>query len=362
MRAVVWHGAHDLRVEEVPEPRDPGPGEAIVEVAYCGICGSDLHEYQEGPVMIRPGPHPLTGDAPPLALGHEFSGRVVALGPADTTRAYRTPVAEGTRVTVDPCWRCDTCFWCRRGEYHLCKIGGAVGLASPGAMASFVRVPVAGLVPLPAEVDDRTAALVEPLAVGLHAVLRSGIRSGDAVLISGFGPIGASVLLNVKAAGAGAIYVSEPHPARRRLAETMGATLSLDPVETDVRREVFLATGKIGPDAVFECTGVPALLPAAVDTVRKGGRVVIVGIGHGQASLEPNRIALFEREVVGSLGYRHDLPRVVSLLAAGRIDPGPYVSAVVPLEEAITGGFDALIGDRAQLKILLDVNGTGAPT
>jgi (R,R)-butanediol dehydrogenase/meso-butanediol dehydrogenase/diacetyl reductase len=353
MKGIIWHGAQDLRLDDIAEPRDPGPGEAIVEVAYCGICGSDLHEYTEGPVMIRPGPHPLTGQAPPLALGHEFSGRVVALGPPGPAEV--PAVAEGTRVAVDPCWRCDVCYWCRRGEYHLCKLGGAVGLASDGALARFVRVPAAGLVPLPDGVDDRTGALVEPLAVGLHAVRRSGIGPGDTVLVTGFGPIGASVLLNATAAGAGAVYVSEPHPGRRALAETMGATAAYDPGEADVRREVFVATGKVGPDAVFECTGIPGLLPGAVDAVRKGGRVVVVGIGHGRAEIEPNRIALFEREVVGSLGYQHDLPRVVSLLAAGRLDPGPYVSAVVPLEDAVTGGFDALIADRAQLKILVDV-------
>src|SRR5581483_1705837 len=172
---------------------------------------------------------------------------------------------------------------------------------------------------------------------------------------NGFGPIGASVLLNARAAGAGAVFVSEPHAARRSLAARMGATVAFDPGEVDVRREVFVATDRVGPDAVFDCTGVPALLPGAVDTVRKGGRVVVVGIGHGRVEIEPNRLALFEREVVGSLGYRHDLPRVVGLLAAGRLDPGPYVSAVVPLTAAVDDGFDVLLADRAQLKVHFDV-------
>jgi (R,R)-butanediol dehydrogenase / meso-butanediol dehydrogenase / diacetyl reductase len=356
MRAVVWHGKGDLRLEDVTEPPDPGPGEAIVEVAYCGICGSDLHEYVEGPVMIRPGPHPLTGEAPPLTLGHEFSGRVAALGPpAAQDGGDALGLAVGARVAVDPCWRCNTCYWCRRGDYHLCKVGGAVGLASQGAMARYVRVPAAGLVPLPDTVDDCAGALVEPLAVGLHAVLRSGIRAGDTVLVNGFGPIGAAVVANARAAGAGAIYVSEPHAARRSLAQQLGATVAYDPAEVDVRREVFVATDRVGPDAVIDCTGIPALLPGAVDTVRKGGRVVVVGIGHGRAELEPNRLALFEREVVGSLGYRHDLPQVVELLAAGRLDPRPFVSTIVPLSEAVEAGFDLLLGDRAQLKVLIDV-------
>ncbi|MEW6470764.1 MAG: alcohol dehydrogenase catalytic domain-containing protein [Actinomycetota bacterium] len=351
MRAVVWHGRRDLRLEDIPEPDDPGPDEAIIEVSFCGICGTDLHEYVEGPVMIRPTSHPLTGQAPPLTLGHEFSGRVVALGPGVEGDL-------GARVTVDPCWRCGTCYWCRRGEYHICRQGGAVGLASHGALARFVRVPAAGLVPLPDSVDDRTAALVEPLAVGLHAVRRGQVGTGDTVLVSGYGPIGASVLLAARAAGAGAVFVSEPDSARRALADLMGATEVVDPGEADVRRSVFTWTERVGPDVVFECTGLPRLLPAAVDAVRRGGRVVVVGVGHGAAEVEPNRLVLFEREVVGSLGYQHDLFRVVKLLAAGRLDPAPLVTGVVPLAQAVSHGFDALLADRRHVKILVDVGAT----
>ncbi|HZQ27389.1 MAG TPA: alcohol dehydrogenase catalytic domain-containing protein [Acidimicrobiales bacterium] len=355
MKAIVWHGAHDLRFEDVAEPAEPGPGEAIVEVAWCGVCGTDLHEYTEGPVLIRPTAHALTGEGPPLVLGHEFSGRVVALGPG--VAGSGPGLAVGQRVVVDPCWRCGTCYWCQRGEYHICRVGGSVGLISNGALARYVRVQAAGIVPLPDAVDDRVAALVEPLAVGMHAVSKGGVQAGDTVLVMGFGPIGAAVLLAARAAGATGRFVAEPQPHRRTLAEALGATAAFDPNATDVRREVFLRTSRVGPDVVFDCTGVPGQLPAAIDAARRGGRVVAVGVGHGGATVETNKIVLYERQLIGSLGYQHDLPRVVRLLEAGALDPRPLITAEVPLASAVEGAFDALVRDRSHTKVLVDVGG-----
>lgn len=352
MEALIWHAARDLRLESVDEPAPPGRGEVVVEVAYCGICGTDLHEYVDGPVMIRPQPHPLTGEAPPLALGHEFSGRIAAIG-ADVGG-----LALGERVTVDPCWRCGTCFWCRRGQYNICERGGSIGLASSGALGQFVRAQAAGVVRLPDEVDDQMAALAEPLAVGYHAVARGGVRSGDRVLVIGFGPIGGTVVLAAAAAGASDIFVSEPDPRRRDMALRLGATEALDPDGVDVRRETFLRTGRVGPDVVFECTGVPALIAAGLDTVRRGGRLVSVSTTHGTAAIDSRKLVLYEREIVGSLGYNHDLEIVVRLMAAGILDPRPLITGVVPLQDAITDGFDALLERREpHLKLLVDVGG-----
>lgn len=350
MKAIVWHAAGDLRLEDVAEPGPPGPGQAVVEVSFCGICGTDLGEYTKGPVMIRPSPHPLTGARPPVVLGHEFSGRVVAVGPDGDAAQV------GQRVTVDPCWRCGHCFWCRRGDYHICRYGGSVGLASDGALARRVTVPAAGLVPLPDGVGDRIAALTEPLAVGLHAVRRGGVQAGDRVLVLGAGPIGAAVLLAARASGAAEVYVSEPGAGRRELALQLGATQAFDPGAVDVRKEVYLRTGRIGPDVVFECTGSPRLLQVAVAAARRGGRVVLVGIGHGVAEVEPSQVVPYEREVVGSLGYRHDLPSVIGLIAAGLLDPAPLITATVPLEQAVPDAFDALRDDPGEhMKILVDL-------
>lgn len=351
MEALVWHGRGDLRLEEVDEPRDPGPDEAILEVSYCGICGTDIHEYLEGPVLIRPGGHPLTGEAPPLALGHEISGRIVALG------SECDGLAVGARVAVDPCWRCGRCYWCLRGDYHLCRIGGGVGLASAGGLAQYVRVPVAGLVALPDTVDDRTAALAEPLAVGFHAVERARLQSGDVVVVQGAGPIGAAVLLAALTAGAGAVLVADPVPERRSAAAALGAAGTFDPSACDLRAEVLGATGRIGADVVVDCTGRPDVLPLSVNLTRRGGRVVVAGVGHGAAPIEINRLVLSERELIGTVAYRHDVARVVRLIAAGRFDPRPLITSVVPLSRAREDAFDVLCRPNGELKILVEVNG-----
>jgi len=355
MNAVVWHGRRDLRLEIVAEPDDPGPGEALVAVAHCGICGTDLHEYTDGPVMIRPGTHPLTGTSPPIVLGHEFSGTVFALGPG----AQDSGAPEvGERVTVDPCWSCGSCFWCLRGDYHICRTGGSVGLASHGALAPIVRVPAVGLIRLPDSVDDRVGALVEPLAVGLHAVRRGGVQSGDRVLIRGFGPVGAAVLLAAVAVGVAEVFVIEPGSSRRELALAMGATDVFDPTETNASRDVYRRTDRVGPDIVFDCTGVPQLLPEAIDSARRGGRIVSLGVGHGQATVTPGRLALLEREVIGSLGYNRDHQRVIELLTSERLDPSLLITGRVPLLDAVSGGFDALLADDGEhLKMLIDVSG-----
>lgn len=354
MQALRWHGPGDLRLEDVPEPGPPARGEAIVEVAWCGICGTDLHEYTEGPMLIRPTPHPLTGQAPPITLGHEFSGRVVALG-QDVVEA-----SVGDRVVVDPCWRCGTCYWCRRGDYHVCRRGGSVGLASDGALARLVRVQGAGLVRIPESVDDRIAALAEPLAVGLHAVRRAHVRPGDRVVVVGAGPIGAAAVLAARAAGATEIIVSEPRLGRRHLAEQVGATRTLDPGTQDIRNEVRSMTEAVGADVVLECTGGGHLVAPSLELVRRGGRLVLLGIGTDSAVIDPRRVTLFERQVVGSLGYRNDIPRVLDLIATGRLDPTPLVTGTVPLPEAVGGAFDALLDPkREHVKVLVDVGGSG---
>ncbi|MBD0735108.1 2,3-butanediol dehydrogenase [Streptomyces sp. CBMA29] len=347
MKALRWHGAHDLRWDEVPTPSAPRPHEAVVEVTWCGVCGTDLHEFLEGPHMIRTGPHPLTGARPPLALGHELSGTVAALG------APVAGIAVGDRVTADPCWRCGVCYWCTRGEYHLCPKGGSVGLASPGAFAEYVTVPLAGLTPVPDNVSDEMAAVAEPLAVGLHAVSRAGIRPGDNVLVVGGGPIGVAVILAARIAGAAGLYVSEPLAGRRDMLRALGVTEAFDPHEVDVRREVFLRTGRIGPDAVIDATGVPALAAQAVSTVRRGGRVVLAGVGHGAVAFDMGQLVFYERAVLGTLGYTFDIPRVIDLMSAGRLDASALVTGRFPLAGG-AGVFADLAADRARhLKVLL---------
>lgn len=346
MKALRWHEAGDIRLSDVDRP-ELLPGTAIVEVAFCGLCGTDLHEYAHGPVMIREKPHPLSGATPPITLGHEFSGRVVEM---DGTSAG---VSIGARVVADPCLRCGTCRWCLRGDYHLCVLGGSIGLAADGALAPYVRVPLVQLHAVPDEVSDEHAALAEPLAVGLHAATRAGIGAGDSVLVLGAGPIGLAALLGAKASGAAAVYVSEPSAARAEVALAMGATAVFDPTADDVRKEVFVRTARIGPDAVIDGTGRPEAIALGLSSVRRGGTVAVAGISPSDISFDLRQLVLYERSLVGTLGYNFDIPRVLELMATGVLDASRFVTAVRPLGEALKT-FEELSSPNQHIKVLLN--------
>lgn len=346
MKALRWHGAGDIRLDDVDRP-ELLPGTAIVRVALCGLCGTDLHEYSHGPVMIREKAHPLSGALPPMTLGHEFTGRVVEID------GGAPGISIGTRVVADPCLRCGTCRWCVRGDYHLCVFGGSIGLAADGALSPYVRVPLVQLHSVPDEVSDEHAALAEPLAVGLHAATRAGVGAGDRVLVLGAGPIGLAALLGAKASGAAAVYVSEPSAARAEVALAMGAAAVFDPTSTDVRREVFVRTGRIGPDTVIDGTGRPEAIALGLSTVRRGGTVAVAGISPSDISFDLRQLVLYERGLVGSLGYNFDIPRVLELMATGALDPAPLVTAVRPLSAALTT-FEELSSPNQHIKVLLD--------
>src|SRR5437870_5417841 len=229
MRALRFHAARDLRVEDVPEPPAAAAGEVVVRVVTCGVCGTDLHEYVAGPIVTPVEPHPLTGAQNPQILGHEFAGDVVAVG-AGVTR-----VTEGDRVAIMPLAYCGNCAYCRRGLQHLCTTMACVGLSHPwGGMAELATVAEFQVVRLPEGVTYRQGALIEPTAVAAYGVERAGVSPGDQVLVTGAGPIGALAALCARAAGASTVYVSEPNPARRARAEALEIATVLDPTSTDV--------------------------------------------------------------------------------------------------------------------------------
>jgi len=345
VKALRWHAARDVRLAEVHRPTLT-PGTAIVEVAFCGLCGTDLHEYTHGPVMIRPGAHPLSGAEPPITLGHEFSGRVVEMDGA------MPGISVGTRVVADPCLRCGVCRWCQRGEYHICAMGGSLGLAADGGLAPYVRVPLVGLHRIPDAVTDEHAALAEPLAVGLHAARRAQVSPGDTVLVLGAGPIGLAALIGARASGAATVFVSEPNPARAEIARTIGATEVFDPTVDDVRSALFKRTDRIGPDAVIDGTGRPEAIALGLRSVRRGGRVAVAGISPSELNVDLRRLVLYERTLVGSLGYNFDIPRVLDLMSTGHLDAAPLVTSVRPLS-AGPATFEELSSPNQHIKVLL---------
>lgn len=347
MPAVRWFGRNDVRLTDVSEPPEPGPGMVNVVVDLCGICGTDVLEYTSGPVMINLRPHPLTGHAPPVTLGHEFVGRVSAVG--DDVH----DVSRGDRVTADACWKCGVCRHCGDGDYHLCLRGGALGLHSDGALASIVQLPAYMLVRVPDEVSDANAALAEPLAVGLHTIQQAEVHVGSTVVVVGFGPIGAAAAMASQQAGA-RVLVLERHPGRRSLAQVLGFDEVVDALNGDVHEQIRRRLGGAGADVVIDATGSATAFPRSLELTRRGGTLALAGIASQSAQFDSNRVVFFERRIVGALGYRRDVPRVLELMRRGSWDPAAIVSDEVPLASAIPMGLDALASDPGDhFKILV---------
>jgi (R,R)-butanediol dehydrogenase / meso-butanediol dehydrogenase / diacetyl reductase len=326
VEAVRWHSAGDLRLDEVELELPLGPGMVEAEVSRTGICGSDVAEFK-APFAIRPGrKHVLTGQEPPVTLGHEFSAVVTEVGEGVTE------VAPGNRVAADSCWRCNRCEFCVSGRYNICRYGGSIGLASDGAFAPLIRFPAYCAVPLPDEVSDEVGALLEPLAVGLHALGRGGARASEQVAVLGYGPIGACTALIARSLGLEAL-VCETHPGRRARAEAEGfATYDPSGEVRDVARDVRNLTGS-GADMVVDCSGAVPALEAAPEMTKRGGRIVIAGIPKKPVPVDAGRMVLYERSLHATLGYANDLPRVAAMIAAGNLRPESMITKRIGLAE-----------------------------
>jgi (R,R)-butanediol dehydrogenase / meso-butanediol dehydrogenase / diacetyl reductase len=335
MRALRWHGRRDIRLDDVSEPT-AARGEVLIRVAACGICGSDLHEYLDGPVYIPRAPHPLTGVAPPVTLGHEFCGRIVTVGPEVTG------VREGDRVAVNPCLLCGACPWCRRGQPNLCARLATLGLSRDGGFASLVSVPAYGCHVLPPAIDDRAGAFVEPLAVAVHAARRARVAGGERAAIVGGGPVGLLLLQVLRARGLPWIAVVEPREDRRRLARDLGAAAVLDPGAGDPARALAELTGELRADLAFECVGNEKAFATAVRLTGKGGRVVLVGLVPAPVPVNLLALLAHEKEIVGSSAYTDEFPAAVGLLAEGRVRVDGLITGEVALEDSLTHGLFAL--------------------
>jgi (R,R)-butanediol dehydrogenase/meso-butanediol dehydrogenase/diacetyl reductase len=348
VEAVRWHAAGDLRFEDVELSLPLGPGMIEVDVAYCGICGSDLAEYRH-PFAIRPEKtHPLTGQQPPVTLGHEFSGVVTAIGEGVDQ------VKVGDRVSADACWRCGECKACVEGRYNQCIYSGSIGLSSDGAFASVVRFPAYCAVPLPDGVSDEVGALLEPLAVGLHALDRGHARAGERLVVIGYGPVGAATALLGRSLGLDPL-VCELSPGRLARAAAHGfETHAPEPEKKDFAKAVRGLTGG-GAGIIVDCTGAVPALEAALEMSERGGRIVCAGIPKKPVAVDAGRMVLYERELIATLGYANDLPRVAAMIASGSLDPGVMITNRIALSE-VPAEIESLAGDpRDEVKVLAEV-------
>jgi 2-desacetyl-2-hydroxyethyl bacteriochlorophyllide A dehydrogenase len=317
MRAAVFLGEGRLELEERPEP-EPAPGEVLVEVEACGICGSDLA------VLDVPPRHPST---PPVILGHEFVGHVAALGPG--VRG----VEVGARVIVDPDPKCGACAPCRAGRPSNCENIVALGVYRDGALARFVTTPAETCHPIRDDVPAHLAALAEPLACVVNGTNRAALRPGESAVVFGAGAIGCLFTAIFHAAGASALVVVEPNPAREPVARAAGATHVLAPDAWAARRDELLPDGA---DVVVDAVG--SVLPQAIQAAAMGGRVVLFGM-NTNARPAVHQVEITEKglSVLGTYITNFTFPQAIRLIESGRLDLAPIVSSVLPLARVAEG-------------------------
>jgi (R,R)-butanediol dehydrogenase / meso-butanediol dehydrogenase / diacetyl reductase len=340
MRAAVFHGIRDISVEEVETPR-ADDGDVVVAVAACGICGSDLHTYLHGSFV-----------APGQVMGHEFVGEVIEAGSAVSG------VAVGDRVTASPLQPCNDCPRCAEGRYNLCPGAWTQGIAygKPGAFAELVRIPGAivgeNLFPLGSEVSDEAGALVEPLAVAVHAVKLADPVEGTTALVLGLGTIGQQVVQTLRARGAAKVIGVDISKLRLAAAAELGATV-LTGGEGIAER----LAQELGPgaeiDAVFECSGVPAVADIALAQVRAGGTIVVLALYDDPFTFNPTVLVQKEIRFQGSIAYTgEDFADAVELISSGKVQASPLITQRQKLSE-IGDAFEVQLDKDRSLKVLV---------
>ncbi|HWD29171.1 MAG TPA: zinc-binding dehydrogenase [Rhizomicrobium sp.] len=340
MRAAVFKEvSKPLAIETVADPT-PRPTDIIIKVKNCGICGSDLHMTEKTSIM------PLPAGS---VMGHEFAGEVIEVG-----SAVKHLWKPGDRLAGFPvicCGDATPCLiWSGRG---LCTKMTPVGLGqAPGAYAEYVRIGTSNGYKLPDSVTFREGAMVEPLAVGLHAVDMAKMPRGATVLVIGAGPVGLAVMLWAKFLGARHVIVSEKAPVRQEMAARFGATDCIDPSQP-LSPQVEKIAGK-GPDIIFECVGVPGLLMNAMAEAPRGGRIVVAGVCQQADTIMPLMGIMKELELQFVLGYRPaDFDYVIAMIASDRIDVGHMITDIVTLD-TLPEAFEALRKPSHQCKVMLE--------
>lgn len=340
MLAALYAGNKTFRLEQ-RQPRPPGPGEVRLEVAYVGICGTDLH-IRHGAMDRRV--------AIPAVIGHEMSGTVAAAGEG----AGRW--SPGDRVTVMPLEWCGRCAACAAGHRHVCQNLVFAGIDSDGAMQQNWTVPERLLVRLPPSLGLKSGALAEPVSVAVHDVRRGAVARGERVLVVGGGPIG--LLIACVAAAEGAeVVVSEPNRHRRSVAARLGFR-AVDPSAEDLPATLDQWTAGAGADVAFEVSGSIGGLQSATHSLRVRGRLVVVAIHSQPVPVDLFRVFWRELELIGARVYeRRDFERAVTLLAEGAIPAAELISTVEPLSRTAEA-FEALESSAGVMKVLIDCRGS----
>ncbi len=341
MKRAVLVKPKQIVIEDVDIPK-PGKGEVLINVKYCGICGSDLHAYH--------GVHPFI--KPPIVPGHEFSGVISEIGEGVEG------LKEGQRVVVEPLITCGKCTNCRLGHYNRCIQMKVIGCQVNGAFAEYVSVPAHRVIPLPDEVSFKHGALVEPLAVAVHAVKRAGVIGGSKVVVIGAGPIGLLTAFVAKRFGASEVLITDLSDYKLDVAKKLGIDYTVnarkeDPVK--VAKEVF---GTEGVDVIFECVGSnPVTINQAIDMARRGARIVVVGVFRGDIPVKIGFIQDRELELIGTAVYIFkDFLDAIEIIKRKEINLDLLITKVFPLEE-VANAFKYIEENRdTTIKVLIEVS------
>jgi (R,R)-butanediol dehydrogenase/meso-butanediol dehydrogenase/diacetyl reductase len=349
MRAAVYHGPYDIRIEDMPEP-ELAPGELLLEIHAAGICGTDVGEYVHGPASYATRGHPVTGHHGPLIPGHEFSGRVVDLAPDVEGFQLGTVVASGAGISCGECWQC------LAGRTNLCVRYSTVGLQRHGALAEYCAVPASTCIAIESfGLDEETAALGQPMSIGVHAFRRGRVRQGEDVVVVGVGGIGAFLTYAAAASGA-SVTVVDLAPERLELASALGAANTVQASPDQTLADV-VAEHRLAPAAVYEVTGDEMVFRQAFDAVPAGGRLVVVGLQAGPKLVDLRSVTLREIELVGTNAHvvGDDLPEALLLLASRDSGWSDVAPTVIPLSELVSDGLQPMAdGHSTRIKTLVD--------
>lgn len=350
MKAALWYGIKDVRLENIEEPKVT-KGNVKIKVKWCGICGSDLHEYLGGPIFIpKDKPHPISKEVAPVVLGHEFSGEIVEIGEGVTNLNI------GDRVAVEPIVACGTCPACQEGKYNLCSSLGFHGLCGGGGgFAEYTVFPAKFVHKIPDGLSFEKAALIEPIAVAIHSLRVGKFMTGQSAIVLGAGPIGLATIEALKAAGASLVIVMQRKSVRQEYALRAGADIVIDPTEVNVAEEVKRLTGGIGADISFETTGAKIGFDTGIESIKYNGTMVVTSIWEEEISINPNTFIFSEKTIVGTIAYRNEFPATMAQMNDGRIKVDGYITKKISLDDIVEEGFGALTGPekKKHVKILV---------
>jgi len=339
VRAAVFHGPHDVRIEAVADPASPGRGEVVLEVLRAAICGTDAAEWDHGPVICTPG----------VVLGHEFVGRVAAVGDGVTALGVGDRVVSGAGIS------CGRCAWCRRGRTNLCAEYRTLGLQVDGGLADYVTSPAAICRPVPDACDDDAAAMTQPLAVALHALSRVGLGPDEHVAVIGVGGIGSFIVAGAASRAVdGRVVAIDIDDDRLATAAALGAHETADARGRELGELLLELSAGVGFDVVVEATGAPHAPAAAMAGARRGGRVLLVGLHSAPRELELTPTILREVDIFTTVAHvcDTDIPAALDLLATtdvAAVTMGPRI----PLDALVDEGLRPLAERRATGKILV---------